>query len=508
MACAPARPSTIIPVALTIAGRVPPRSAPHAAAMAEGRSPGPSLLQAPQRVLSTLNQDGSRRWLTPKLSPGRFLLLRRIIGWALIVLFTALPHVRFRGKPPVLLDIPAREFTLFGTTFLPTDTLLLALLLVSVFVTVFLITALFGRIWCGWGCPQTVYMEFVYRPLERLIEGPYHHSAARGPLPVVRRIVKYAAFLLVSAFLAHTFLAYFVGTDALRVWITRSPFEHPAAFLVMAAVTGLMLLDFGLLREQVCTLMCPYGRMQSVMLDRKSLIITYDPIRGEPRGRRGGKAPHGTPNGDCIDCRKCVTTCPTGIDIREGLQMECIGCAQCIDACDDVMDKIGAPRGLIRYGSQESVQTGRFRWMRPRVIIYPAILLAVLTLAGYILATRTALDVTFLRGRQAPYHLLEDGRIATRAELALMNRGTQAGTWKVDVLEGWATSGTDAPVTLQPRERLPILIHLVIPRDAFERGRTSIRVQFTDETGRTQTVTHHVPGPFAAPPGSPSGVRP
>jgi cytochrome c oxidase accessory protein FixG len=288
------------------------------------------------RVLPTLNEDGSRRWIRPKPSHGTYATVRRAVAYALMLVFFLIPHVRMGGKPLILLDIPRRQFTLFGTTFLPTDTMLLMLLLASIIIAIFLMTALFGRVWCGWACPQTVYMEFLFRPIERLVEGGRSGSLALDKQRShfhPRRLLKYAIYVVLAIFLAHTFLAYFVGTEALAQWIRRSPADHPTSFLVMAGTALAIFGDFAYFREQTCLVACPYGRMQSVLLDRQSLIVAYDPTRGEPR-MKGKTRPAGA--GDCIDCGACVTTCPTGIDIRDGLQMECIHCTQCADACDEI----------------------------------------------------------------------------------------------------------------------------------------------------------------------------
>ena len=304
-----------------------------------------------------------------------------MLAYVLIAVFTLLPYLRIGGKPAVLLDLPHREFTVFGFTFLSTDTLLLALALLTLVLGICLVTALAGRVWCGWMCPQTVYMEFVFRPIERLFDGPpgaRHRPGRRRTMP--RTLAKYALYLLISAYLAHTFLAYFVGVDALAQWVRRSPLDHPLPFLVMLAVTGLMMFDFAFFREQMCIVACPYGRFQSVMLDRDSLIVSYDPRRGEPRGKLGDRK-SGQPHGDCIDCGGCTDTCPTGIDIREGLQLECIACTQCIDACDGVMAHIGKPKGLIRLSSQAAIEGHPGRdpaahgARRMRVILYPALML-------------------------------------------------------------------------------------------------------------------------------------
>ncbi len=240
---------------------------------------------APGRVLSTLNEDGSRRWLRPKLSVGAFFRKRRVVAYALMVVFFLIPYLRMNGRPLVLLDVPHRQFTLFGYTFLPTDTLLFMLLLISIAIGIFLLTALFGRVWCGWACPQTVYMEFLFRPIERFFEGGRSGSMALDKRPGLhpRRLAKNAVYVLLALFLAHTFLAYFVGIDQLVQWVRQSPFEHPTSFLIMAGTTAAIFFDFGWFREQTCLVACPYGRLQSVLLDRQSVIVGYDVLRGEPR---------------------------------------------------------------------------------------------------------------------------------------------------------------------------------------------------------------------------------
>ena len=294
------------------------------------------ILQPEEHVLSTLEADGSRRWLKPKLSKGALLLKRRILAYVLIAIFTLVPFIKIAGKPLVLLDITARRFTILGFTFLPTDTVLLAIFMVGLLLSVFLFTALFGRVWCGWACPQTVYMEFLFRPIERLFEGTVGRGGYKKKVAPWRTALKYVVYFILCVYLANTFLAYFIGVDRLSEWVTQSPFRHPVPFAVMAFVTFAMMVDFCYFREQLCLIACPYGRFQSVLLDQNSLIVAYDKNRGEPRGKLRKKKKDQAEAlpiiGDCIDCGNCVTTCPTGIDIRKGLQMECINCTQCIDA--------------------------------------------------------------------------------------------------------------------------------------------------------------------------------
>jgi cytochrome c oxidase accessory protein FixG len=446
-------------------------------------------------TLSTLRADGSRRWLKPRVSPGRFLIRRRVVAWLLILVFTAIPYIPINGKPAILLDILRREFTFFGLTLLPTDTLLLALFIVSVFIAVFLMTALLGRVWCGWACPQTVYMEFLYRPIERLFTGAPGRKKNKLQASPMGGVCKHASYLLVSLLLAHTFLAYFVGIDQLIRWVGRSPLDHPTSFIVIMVVTAMILFDFGIFREQMCIVACPYGRFQSVMLDRNSLIISYDPIRGEPRGRkkRASNPRAGTPGlapvaltvsapprepvlGDCIDCNMCVVTCPTGIDIREGLQLECIGCAQCIDACDTVMDKIDRPRGLIRYSTQEAIEGKPTRLLRPRVVLYPLLLTAVLTLFVLVLVGRKPIDVTILREQGLPYVAGADGTtITNNIKIKLVNRTPAGTTFRVRIVGDSGArivGGEDGVVSIPAEPRIPTTLGVAVeaPREAFRAG--------------------------------------
>jgi cytochrome c oxidase accessory protein FixG len=378
---------------------------------------------APRRALPTLQADGKRRVLRPKLSEGRFLTWRRRVGYALIALFVVLPFVRVGGKPFVLLDVVHREFTLFGRTFFATDGLLLALLLLAIFVSIVGTTALVGRAFCGWACPQTVYLELVFRPIERWFEPRGAQHASRG-----RRVGKQLVYALLALVLANVFLAYFVGTDALARWMTRSPLEHPGGALVVVAVTGLMLFDFGWFREQMCSVICPYARLQSALLDRHSTIVGYDARRGEPRKK--GKPTPGA--GDCIDCGACVVTCPAGIDIRDGLQLECIACAQCIDACDPIMEKLGRPRGLIRQASQASLAGEPTRLLRPRVVVYGGLLGVLVTALSLELAKPSELDLTVLRGLGAPFE--RDGALVrNQLRIKLANRSDASATYTLRV---------------------------------------------------------------------------
>ena len=449
-----------------------------------------------ERVLSTLEADGHRRWLRPKPAKGRFELRRRIVAYVLIALFTVTPFIKLDGTPLFQFDVANRRFTFFATTFNADETLLLALLVLSIFIGIFLITALVGRAWCGWACPQTVYMEFLYRPIERLFEGRHYSTNGRAPLPAWRRILKYAVFGVISFHLANTFLAWFVGVDTMFEWTRQSPLEHPGPFALVAVVTALMMADFCFFREQMCTLACPYGRLQSVLLDRQSVIVGYDEERGEPRGKRKqGVDPSAL--GDCIDCGLCVRVCPTGIDIRDGLQLECIHCTQCIDACDGVMDKVGKPRGLIRYSSQAALAGEPVKHLRPRVVLYPAVLAVLLIAFGISLAKRGTVELEVLRVRATPYEVLESGQVSSRTRVKLTNRSDVVRTYSLELIAPGAEVIAPAfPAAVEPNDSLEAVIFVEQPAENFVDGNATVLLRLSDDLGEVLEREARVPGPF------------
>ncbi len=452
--------------------------------------------EAQERVLSTLNRDGSRRWIRPKLSKGKHYRRRLITGWALIATFTLIPIIKVGGKPLILLDVPKREFTFFGATFLPTDTFLLMLLLFSIFIGIFLVTAVLGRVWCGWACPQTVYMEFLYRPIEVLIEGGRTKQLkldAEGAN--ARRLLKNVVFLFVSAFLANTFLAYFVSWEQLLSWMTGSPTTHPVAFALMLGTTLLMFFDFAYFREQTCIVACPYGRFQSVLLDRQSLIVAYDKDRGEVRQK--WRKNEERKAGDCIDCNLCVSTCPTGIDIRDGLQMECIHCTQCIDACDEVMNRVGLEPGLIRYTSQAELASGKRSFFRPRVFVYSAILLVMFGTFTVSLAGKSSADVTVLRGLGAPFTILPGGEVSNQIRIKIANRSPEERSYLVELVDAGdlVLIAPENPLTVAPGETEMTGAFITGPASVFAGGDIAITLRIGDGSDFSTDRPYRLLGP-------------
>jgi cytochrome c oxidase accessory protein FixG len=459
-----------------------------------------ALLQPEEHVLSTMEADGSRRWLKPKLSKGTLLTRRRWVAYGLIFIFTLIPFLKIGGKPLLLLDIASRKFIIFGFTFLPTDTVLLAIFMVSVLLSIFLFTALFGRVWCGWACPQTVYMEFLFRPIERLFDGTTGRGGIKKNVAPWRIAGKYIVYFLVCVYLANTFLAYFIGVERLGQWVQQSPLQHPIPFLIMAAVTFAMMFDFCFFREQLCVVACPYGRFQSVLLDRNSLIVAYDSKRGEPRGKIKRNQAHDQNLkiiGDCIDCKNCVTTCPTGIDIRDGLQMECINCTQCIDACNTVMKKIGRAPNLIRYSSQARDEGFKAGWLRARTVAYPLLLLVLVTGFVTVFLSKTNFDAVIVREPGNPFSETEEGLIRNIFKLKLTNRTDRPATFSVNVVQPNNATALVQEDLIELAENESRTFHLAIlaPREAFEIGRSQCQIEITNQTGQSKTLSCQLIGP-------------
>ena len=458
---------------------------------------------APGNLLQTINRDGSRHWLYPRLAPGRFWHARRIVAYALIALFALLPRIPINGRPAFLIDLLAREVDLFGAVFRPSDGFLLMLVGLAIVLTVFLVTAMFGRIWCGWGCPQTVYMEFVFRPIERLFEGTEAQQRARkqaGGVPV-RKLGKWATYAALSVVLANVFLAYFVSAARLEQWVFRSPAEHPGGFAVVLIVSALIFLDFAFFREQACIVACPYGRLQTVLLDKQSLIVGYDSTRGEPRGKvRKPSLPviADAARGDCVDCGACVAVCPTGIDIRHGLQMECIGCAQCVDACTPIMAKLGRPPGLIRYTSQDELAGVPRTLLRPRTMIYPALLVIVVGTLAWLGGNRASADVWIERVDGPPFTRLDGDRVAAAAKLALENRTTSTRTYMLTLDDAPdAILRTQTSLTLAAGHRLTLPLFIDVPSASFVDGRRTVTVHIRDDAGLDRALAMPLLGPEA-----------
>ena len=351
--------------------------------------------------LTTINDDGSRYFLHPGDVSGFWTRVRRLFGWLLIGLYLVLPWIPINGYPAVFLDVENRLFHLFGLTLVPQDMWVMFFAVTGMGFALFFITSLLGRVWCGWACPYTVFLDHVYRRIERWIEGdaPARRkldAAPWTPTKILKRGVKHLLFVGIAALIAHVFLSYFVSLPRLYGFMHESPLQHATAFGIALFLTLILWFCFGYFREQFCIIMCPSGRLQSALTDSDTVIVGYDAKRGEPRGAAGRTT------GACVDCHRCIQVCPTGIDIRNGLQLECIGCTACIDACDDIMTKLGRPTGLIRYDSQNGFDGLPKRILRPRIYAY-----SVLALLGLLAPNRLG------RGQSVGHlmHRIDHGRV-------------------------------------------------------------------------------------------------
>ncbi len=351
----------------------------------------------------------------------------------LIGLWTALPWIKVGGNPALFVDVDRRRLFLFGATYNAQDTWLLFFLLTGIGFGLVFATTLAGRVWCGWACPQTVFLEGMFRPIERWIEGPreqrLRRSQARWTLDrVARRAAIHALYFVSALFIAHVFLSYFASMPATVRMVRGDPAAHPEAFAWVVAMTAIFYANFAWFREQLCVVICPYGRLQSAMLDAHSLVVGYDARRGEPRGKRGTEGA-----GDCVDCKRCVVVCPTGIDIRHGVQMECIACTACIDACDEIMDRLGRPRGLVRYDSLDGLAGKPRRVIRGRIVLYAALLVVGAVVALVATRQRTDFEVTLLRLPGPPF-ALEAGPppiVRNALEVHVVNKRATATTYRI-----------------------------------------------------------------------------
>ena len=353
--------------------------------------------------LATTDSEGHRVYLYPENVKGKWRNLRTYFFWFLIIFYLVLPWIYFNGEQVLLFDLPARKFHFFGHIFYGHDAPILSLLLFAFIFLMGLITSLYGRAWCGWACPQTVFIDAIYSKIERIIEGGARQrkklSLQKWDLEkFFKKGLKWILFLLVSLHISHSFLGYFVGTHKLLSISMSPPTEHLDLFITMLFLTGLFLFDFGWFREQFCIIACPYGRFQSVMMDEDSLVVAYKEQRGEPRR---GTDPE--KEGDCINCYHCVKVCPTGIDIRRGTQLECISCTNCIDACDEIMIKVGKPTGLVGYTTENKLKGKEPKKIRIRPLIYATAIVVVSVLFVTSLLNSFNLKATFVRASKTPF---------------------------------------------------------------------------------------------------------
>lgn len=453
--------------------------------------------------LYNVDTSGRRVGFFPKRPKGRFFNKRVIVSTILLILFFGIPWLSWNDEPLFLLNILERKFIIFGFKFWPQDFLLFALFMVTFFIFVFLFTAVLGRIWCGWACPQTIFLETVYRRIEFWIEGDAGKqkrlkAADWNWEKVWKRTLKHSIFVFIAILVSHTVIAIFLGMDTVLSYITESPANHPILFAFVVLNSAAFYYVFAWFREQACIYMCPYGRLQGVMIDQDSLAISYDHVRGEPRGKikRGATT---SDKGDCIDCKLCIAVCPTGIDIRNGnSQLECVSCTACIDACDEVMDKIKKPRGLIRYATQRQIETKSKFKLTGRAYLYMAVLAIFIGIFSTLIFTSGDLKLTLLRSPGQTYTLSPDGNVTNLYNLSVVNKSDKERhlSFKLPGSDGKVTVLGAEDLFLKAGESANGALLVELPQDEIEGMSFELEIDIVEDGKVARQLSTKFNGPM------------
>lgn len=491
--------------------------------------------------IATVDQEGKRVWVYPKKPSGRFYRRRTWVSVAFLVIFLVMPFIKVNGEQFLLFNVLERKFVLFGLLFTPQDFHLFVLAMLTFIVFIILFTVVYGRLFCGWVCPQTVFMEMVFRKIEYWIEGDANEQRKldKGPWTPVKtrkKALKHAIFFFIAVIVSNYFLAYIIGMDKVLKIVSEPLSRNIGGFIAMLVFSGLFYGVFARLREQVCTTICPYGRLQGVLLVKDSIVVAYDHMRGEPRGKLkkerpvvGGQpeadgrrpAEYSNPmqqiqasvgavpagfvrpsaaTGDCIDCKLCIAVCPTGIDIRNGTQLECVHCTACIDACDAVMEKIGGPRGLIRYDSMTGIESGRRKVFTTRVYAYTAVLVALLALDVFLIARRGIIETIILRSPGQLYQQKDETHLTNLYTYTVINKSAK----ELPVQLIPVTAGAQIqivgqlPVSIPKGAKIEGAFFLEMPTDQLKGRKTPIRIEVISNGKKIDEVETNFMGPVGS----------
>lgn len=460
--------------------------------------------------ISTVDASGKRVWVYPKKPQGRFTQWRQYLSYVLLALLFGMPFIRIGGEPLFLFDVLERRFVLFGQLFTPQDFHLFVFAMLTLLVFIILFTVVFGRIFCGWICPQTIFMEGVFRRIEYAIEGDANaqrrlHASPWNANKIWRKGLKFTLFYGISVLIANVFLAYIIGSEEVWRIATEPVRDHLAGFTALLIFSGVFYFVFAYMREQVCLVICPYGRLQGVLLDRDSIVVAYDFVRGEPRAKLRKSRPDAAAVvetdarvGDCIDCKLCVQVCPTGIDIRHGTQLECINCTICIDACDAVMDKVDRPRGLIRYDSYNGIAEKKKRRFTPRMAAYTGVLLALLGLEVFLISYRTSIDALILRTPGKLYQQVDEQRLSNLYNFEVVNKSStayQRVEFRLLEQEG-EIQLVGQPPALDKGAQASGSFFIVLPKSAVKGHKNAIRVEVLVDGEPIKTLKTNFLGPL------------
>ncbi|MEM1322533.1 MAG: cytochrome c oxidase accessory protein CcoG [Bacteroidota bacterium] len=438
--------------------------------------------------VATIDAQGRRIWLHPKKPKGPYYEWRKYVSYGLLLFLFGMPFIKVGGYPLLLFNILERRFIIFGLHFTPQDFHLFVFGMLIFIIFIALFTVVFGRLFCGWVCPQTIFMEMVFRRIEYWIEGDANAQKRLNKAPwntdkIIKKGSKQLIFFTIAILVANTFLAYIIGIDEVFTIISEPIDQHLSGFTAMVLFSFAFYFVFSYMREQVCVTICPYGRLQGVLLDKNSIAVYYDFVRGEPRGKMKRKK-QALPSakelilGDCIDCKLCVQVCPTGIDIRDGVQLECVNCTACMDACDEVMEKIGRPKELIRYDSYNGIKQGIRKIFTPRVIAYTAVLAVLLVIQIVLLVGRSDVETLLLRTPGMLYQQTEQGDISNLYNYQIINKTTKEMPieFRLVGIEGKIRLVGKAPVA-QKDDITEGALFIDLPPAALDNRKTKIRVE-------------------------------
>lgn len=450
--------------------------------------------------LATVDRQGKRSWIYSQKPKGKLYNARSILSFLYFLAFFAGPFIKLNGRPLFLFNVVEGRFILFGAIFWPQDFFIFGLAMVAFILFIVLFTMAFGRLFCGWACPQTIFMEMLFRKIEYWIEGDAAAQKVLDQAPwnttkMLKKTAKHVLFYVLSFLIANTFLAYIIGIDSLLETITGPVTEHTGGLATMIIFAGVFYGVFAFFREQVCTVVCPYGRLQGVLLDRDSVVVAYDYTRGEPRGHFKKKADNNL--GDCIDCNQCVKVCPTGIDIRNGTQLECVNCTACIDACNFMMEKTGRPLHLIRYASENGIANKQPLRFTPRLRLYSGVLVVLLTTITWMLASRKPVSGTIIRTAGMLYQERGLDSISNLYRIKLVNK--TAG----DIPLSLRLEGAPGKIELLGHQEIQVrgeqqgegIFFVVLPRTAIKKRKTALNITLYAGAEKAGTIATTFLGP-------------
>lgn len=452
-------------------------------------------------TLGTIATDGKRQWVYAKQPKGRLFTFRSYLAVFLLATFFLLPFIKVSGHPLFLFNVLERKFILFGVVFWPQDFIIFGVGMLTFMVFIVLFTIAFGRVFCGWVCPQTIFMEIVFRRIEFWIDGSAEKQKKLAAAPMdskklYKRTLKYSIFFLLSLLIVNTFLAYIIGIDELKKLVTEPVTDHLGGFFGMLIFTGVFFGVYSWFREQVCIIVCPYGRLQGVLIDSNSVAVSYDYVRGEPRGKKSSSALTES-KGDCVDCALCVKVCPVGIDVRNGAQLECTGCTACIDTCDSVMEKLNRPTKLIRYASENEIKEGKpFRWTL-RLKSYVAVLLILVGVLASLLLTRSDVDATVLRAGGQLFQE-RDSTIVTNLYTVKVINKTQEDlpvSFRIESGDG-EIEMVGKPLQVGKESRGETTFFILRERSKITERKTNIKIGVWSGDNKLQTITTTFLGPI------------